>query len=120
MNTEELTHLTRQAVRNLLQARHDEHADVKGERRHTTRWPFPGTIEIHALGAPEQDQTFATCRNLSETGLGMSCDQFFDPESILEIAVHLPEATFLGRAVVRYCMKTPRGYMTGIEFQFPD
>ena len=120
MNTDELVQLTRGAIHDLLRSRCEEHAQFgPQERRHNARWPFPGTIEIHPAGAPAHEQSFGTCRNLSETGMGMSCERFFEPEAILEIAVHLPEATLVGHAVVRYCMKTPRGFMTGIEFQFP-
>jgi hypothetical protein len=74
-------------------------------------------IEIYVAGE-DRGRWFATCTNLAETGLGMISEQYFAPETRLELAIHLPEATFCGNGIVRYVMKTPRGQMVGVEFDF--
>lgn len=117
MQTEEIVKLTRQAVRDLLTSRQPLPPDKHHERRRSPRWPFPATVEIQL---DDNTQTFGTCQNLNESGLGMSCDEYLEPETRLRFSVHLPEVSFYGVAVVRYCMKTPRGYMVGFEFLFPD
>lgn len=118
MQTDEIFKLTRESIHELLHSRLPlPDASVQGERRHSPRWPFPGTVEIYL---DENTECLGTCRNLNETGFGMSCDRYFEPESRVKFAVHLPEASFCGAGVVRYCMHTPRGYMTGIEFDFSE
>ena len=120
MNTDEIAELTEQSVRDLIRVRTEGSEPFPGhERRRAARWPFPGTVEIQSADG-EPGQWFATCRNISETGLGMACDRGFDQNSLLEIAIHLPEATLYGRAIVRYCQGTPAGFMTGIEFLYPE
>jgi hypothetical protein len=118
MKTEEIVRLTRRTVADLVRARHGDVEPFLGhERRRSPRWPFPGTVELHPTDGTT-DQWFATCRNVSETGLGMCCDRFFDVGTVLEIAIHVPERTLYGRGIVGYCQKTPAGFMTGIEFDF--
>jgi hypothetical protein len=118
MKADEIVKLSHRSIFELLKGRQEpESSEAPGrERRRKPRWPFPGTVEIHVSGCAEP--CFGSLRNLSETGLGMSCDRYFELESRVEIALHLPEASFCGQAIVRYCMETPRGYMTGIEFDF--
>src|SRR5262249_14927464 len=116
MNTDEIVKLTQQTVQDLIRSRLQGVEACPGhEGRKSPRWPFPGTVEIQSVdGSP--GQWFGPCRNISETGLGMSCDQAFEQESVLEIAIHLPEATLYGNGIVRYSQQTPAGFMTGIEF----
>ncbi len=116
--TDEIIKLTPKAINQLIRSRHADSEPHPGhERRRAPRWPFPGTVEIHPADG-HQEPCFATCRNISETGLGMSSDRYFELETVLDIAIHLPEATLCGRGVVRYCQQTPSGFMTGIEFMF--
>jgi PilZ domain len=118
MNTDEIIQLTRESIRDLVYSRQAEVDSLPGHtRRRTPRWPFPGTVGIHPTDGTN-GQWFATCRDISETGLGMCGEHYFYPDTIVEIAIHLPEATLYGRAVVRYCQQTPSGYMTGVEFTF--
>jgi hypothetical protein len=120
MNTDEIIKLTQQAIVDLIKSRQEKNDSFAGrERRRIARWPFPGTVEIHPPeGTP--GQWFATCRDISESGLGMIGEQWFEPESVIGIAIHLPEATLYGRGIVRYCQQTRDGYMTGIEFDFSE
>jgi hypothetical protein len=113
MNTEEIVKLTPEAIGEVLRSRREGSAC---ERRRSSRWPFPGTVEIHATD--EDGPCFGSCRDISESGLGMRCDHYFEPESRISLSIHLPEATLYGEAVVRYCMQTPLGFMTGVEFVF--
>jgi hypothetical protein len=119
MQTDEIVKLTRQAVHHVLALRSGEEPGFEGsERRRNQRWPFPGTAELRLVDDPAETQWFATCRDLSETGMGLSCDRYFEPGTPVEISIHLPEATLYGAATIRYCAHTPRGFMTGVEFAF--
>jgi len=121
METDEIFKLTRRGIADLLRSpAHAAAAHSGNERRQTPRGTFPATVEIYPAGGDGTERWFGTCRNLSETGLGMSCDRHFDPEMPLDIAIHLPEASLCGRAVVRYCMETPHGFMVGLEFDFQE
>ena len=122
MPTEEIVQLTPEAVREIVAERKRHEAGFEpfgtSERRRQPRWPFPSTAEIAPVDGDTTLRWFATCHDLSESGLGMTCDRYFKPDTPLEIGIHLPEATLFGQAIVRYCMETPRGYMTGVEFVF--
>lgn len=120
MKTEEIVRLTRQSVIDLIEARTGNSEPYPGpEKRRKPRWPFPGTVELHATDGTT-GQWFGTCRNISETGLGMACERFFENDTVLDIAIHLPEVSLWGKGIVRYCQNTPAGYMTGVEFIFED
>ena len=119
MNTDEIVALSRERIAELVRNRSNLPDPVPAhERRRAPRWPFPGTVEIYPAGGDGTVRYFGSCRNLSETGLGMRCEQYLEPESRVEIAIHLPEASLCGKAIVRYCMETPQGYMTGLEFDY--
>ena len=52
-------------------------------------------------------------------GIGIRADEALTPGVQLGIAVHEPEASFHGRAVVRHCTDTGQGYhIVGLEFLF--
>lgn len=120
MKADEIVTLTREGIASLLRSRTGMAPDQSPghEKRRSPRWPFPGTVEITPPEGHADTPFFGAVRNLSETGLGMQCDRYFDINTRLEVAVHLPEASFCGHAYVRYCMETPQGYMTGLEFDF--
>lgn len=121
MTTDEIIQLSPESIREIIRLRQEKHAGFEGrERRHAPRWPFPGTAELRPVDEQSTDRWFASCRDLSDTGLGLSCERFFEPGTQLEISVHLPEATLYGKVAVRYCMKTSRGFMTGVEFCFDN
>ena len=117
----EIVKLTRQGIRDLLEGRrHADQAYAGPERRHQPRWPFPGTVEIWPAGGDGRQRWLGTCRDISEQGLGMSCEAALEPGTLIEIALHLPEATFCGHATVRYCAQVRGEYVIGAEFQFTE
>lgn len=121
MTTEEIVRITPQVVKDVLrrQAKDSEETEYTGpERRKTRRWPFPATAELRLDDDNATEQWFATCRDLSTTGMGVSTERHFEPGTRLAVSLHLPEATLYGPAVVRYCVDTPRGFMTGVDFCF--
>ena len=75
------------------------------------------------LWLPGEDGTeryvLATSLNLSEHGVGLYCDEEVDRGWQIAIAIHEPEVSFHGRAVVRHCTETPDGrFLAGLEFLF--
>lgn len=124
MNTDEIVKLSRQSVASLIQQRlasgKIEQPYAGPERRRAPRWPFPGQVEVRLAGDDHSPPLFFECRDLSESGLGMCGSRGFEIGDIVEISLHLPEATLYGQTLVRYCMKTHRGFMIGVEFRFDD
>ena len=122
MQTQEIVKLTRKRIAEIVKARQDagklptEQSHV--ERRKSARWPFKGAIELWPDGADGRSLTHGTCLNISETGMGLSCDEHLNPSQIMEVAIHLPEMTLCGRATVHYCAEVRGQYMIGMEFVF--
>lgn len=123
MRTDEILKLSRPAIVELLRARMSR-AGVEPydgpERRKSPRWPFPGQVELRPLDDDHAPSVFCDCRDLSETGLGMRGEQAFEIGTVVELSMHLPEATFYGQAIVRYCMRMHHGHMIGVEFIFEE
>ena len=118
---DEIVKLTRRGIRELLEGRYAHSESYGGsERRHLPRWPFPGPVEIWPVDGDGRTRWLGTSRDISESGMGMSCDTHFDPGTCLEIALHLPEATFCGKGLVRYCAESRHGFMIGVEFEFEE
>ncbi len=121
MPTDEIVKLTRETIADLLAAQSAPEQDFEGdERRQSERWPFPGTVEIRIANGQAQEPSFATCRDVSSGGMGMKCDCHFETDTPLEISVHLPEASFYGKAIVRYCAEAGPHYILGVEFDFEE
>lgn len=122
MQTQEIVKLTQKRIADIVKARQesgklsDELPHV--ERRKHPRWPFKGAVELWPEGVDGRSLTHATCLNLSETGMGLSCDEHLNPGQPMEVAIHLPEMTLCGRAVVRYCAEIRGQFMVGMEFLF--
>ena len=118
---DEIIKLTRQSLGDLLEGRRREGQAYAGpERRRYPRWPFPGTVELWPADGDGRQRWLGTCRDINEHGLGMGCEVAFEPGTLIEIALHLPEATFCGHATARYCVEVRGEYMIGLEFQFPE
>ncbi len=124
MDTSEFCALTEKAVERLLAMR----AATTGQsaengRRKTPRWPFPGTVE---LWIPDENgvecHTLATSLNLSAHGVGIKTEDPLEVDLELAIAIHEPEVSFHGRAVVRHCtlIDNETGYYVGMQFKFPS
>lgn len=122
MNISEFCPLTSEAVAELLASRNTSEAQRSaGERRKTPRWPFPGTAE---LWIPDEDgiehHALATSLDLSVDGVGIRCDEPLEPGLELAVALHEPEMSFHGRAVVRHCAAMGDEYLVGLQFVTAD
>jgi hypothetical protein len=120
MDADEIVPLTREALRNLLASRlQTGQAAEELARRRLPRWPFPGAVELWVAdpGGPDK-HIIATLHDLSEGGVGVRCDVTVAAGTTLPIAVHQPEISFHGHAMVRHCTPRGRGYLLGLEFQF--
>ncbi len=123
MHTDEIVKLSRKRVAAVVAARREAGGEPKvqhegAEKRRDPRWPFQGAIELWPDGGDGRVVTHGTCLNLSETGVGLSCDEHMVPGQVMEIAVHLSEVTLCGRATVRYCAPVRGQFMVGMEFVF--
>lgn len=91
-------------------------------RRNAPRWPFPSTVELWVPEAGAEDRyCLATSINLSTTGIGLKLDEPISPGVEVAIAVHEPEMSFHGRAVIRHCTDTGHGFsIAGLQFLFDE
>jgi hypothetical protein len=122
MDATEICSLSQEALTHMLSVRQECQARRSHwhGRRSAPRWPFPSTVE---LWLPEERGVerylLATSINLSTTGIGLKVDEELPKGLELGIAIHEPEMSFHGRAVVRHCAETERGYwIAGLEFLF--
>jgi len=122
MQTEEIVKLTRKDLHHLLvsQQKHSSDQYSGRERRDNYRCYFPAMVEVWPSNGDGSEHWLGVCQNLGKNGLGMICDCNFEQDTRLEISVHLFEASIYGKAVVRHCTKTPRGYLVGLEFEFDE
>ena len=122
MDATEIVSLTEEAVARLLAGRNAEDADTSANgRRKAPRWPFPGQVQLWIPDENGQEQlTFATCLNLSLHGLGMLYDEALSIGLEFALAVHQPEASLHGRAIVRHCTLNEDGYYVGVQFLFDE
>ena len=117
----EICPLTQDAIAKVLASRHAQGSAAKTRnRRRAVRWIFPSTVE---LWVPDADGTehyaLATSINLSTTGIGIRSDEELRPGLELGIAIHEPEMSFHGRAIVRHCTDTGHNfYIVGLQFVF--
>jgi hypothetical protein len=61
----------------------------------------------------------ATLHNLSLDGFAMRARRPVPTNTKLEFALHEPELSCYGHALVRHCSQAPFGYLIGCEFVFP-
>ena len=120
MKTTEIRPLTQQNLSRLIAGREARAPKMESNgRRKVKRWPFPGTAE---LWITERDGTeryvLATSLNLSMEGAGIRCDEPLSPGMKLSIAMHEPEVSLHGLAVVRHCTAMDNEYLVGLEFCF--
>ena len=122
MNTNEIVRLTRDGIANLLGMQHRLPEEFEGdEHRQWPRWPFPGTIEFWPVDGDGTQQWFGTIRDVSEGGIGCITDKDFASGTQLDIAFHLPEASFYGKATVCHCSPTIHDqFMVGMQFDFVE
>jgi len=119
MEAAEIVPLSEAVLVEMLRAR--EQSELRGgiEKRRWPRWPFQGTVELW-FGNPDacDDYALATCENLSVGGVGIRFEQHIEPGTELAIAVHQPEKSLHGRAVVCHCTQLQSDYYIGLEFVF--
>lgn len=123
MESVEIYPLNRQTLGDMLARRGSSEGELNGAAakpggRRAARWPFPGTVELW-LPTPDgfERHQLATSHDLSVDGIGLRCDEKIEPGMELAIAIHEPEASFHGRAIVRHCTPDRRGgYVVGMEF----
>ena len=122
METIEIFPLTEENVARLLQARNPPAPKKRkdGSRRLLPRWPFPGTVELWIPdGKGGQEYTLATSLDLSLHGVGIQLEMPLDRDQELAVAIHEPEASFHGYAVVRHCKESQPGvFHIGMQFRF--
>lgn len=116
----ELRPLTQKVVTRLLAGRNAYEPDGASKRRRkVARWPFPGQVQLWLPDKHGIEQlSFARCLNLSLHGVGMLFDEPLPAGLELGIAIHQPEASLQGRAIVRHCTETDAGYYIGAQFLF--
>lgn len=115
--------LTEQSISELLQRRASEASRGNGPcRRRAMRWPFPGTVELWIPdGQGGERYALATSINLSHEGLGLQGEEAIEIGTSVQIAIHEPEVTFHGRAIVRHCAHCENGdYSMGLQFVFDE
>ena len=122
METIEFSAITKESVAALLKSRgpQRETSSATGNRR-TPRWPFPGTVQIwvtHEDG--EEELVFASALNMSLHGVGIRIEEPLDIGTEVAIAIHEPEISFQGKAIVRHNTECERSYYQGLEFVFAD
>lgn len=118
MDADKIVKLTPETVQALLEARRIK-MELKQPpgKRGEERWPFPGTVEIWL---PSQfygeRHLLATLHNLSAGGLAMRTRRPIPTDTRIELAIHQPEMSCYGEAIVRHCTPAHIGYLVGVEF----
>ncbi len=120
MDAEKIVKLTPEAIQELLDARSAEVIPKSGPgQRREERWPFPGTVEIWLPEGTYGDRhVLATLHNLSAHGLAMRARRPIARDVRLSLAIHLPELSCYGHAIVRHCTRAHVGYLVGAEFVY--
>jgi hypothetical protein len=122
MEATEICRLTEEAVARVLSGR-GVTAPRRGKkgRRLVPRWPFPGTVELWIPdGEGAERYELATSLNLSLNGMGIRCDEPLPAGLELAVAIHEPEVSFHGRALVRHCTEVDDEFLIGLEFLFDE
>ena len=120
MDADEIVPLTVEAVAGLLESRRASETvrDDRG-KRDTSRWPFPGAVEIWVPGEGGTERhVLGACHNLTERGVGVRCDEPLELGATFAIAIHQPEMSFHGNGTVRHCTERGAGSREGMEFVF--
>lgn len=120
MDAEKIVKMSPDSIREMLEYRHPG-STTKGRSgmREEDRWPFPGTVEVWLPeGSYGERHVLATLHNLSVNGLAMRTRRPIPTDTKLSIALHQPELSCYGEAIVRHCTRAHPGYLVGLEFLF--
>lgn len=122
MDAMEIFRLTEKAIDRLLSEQERNREEPFHEcRRRARRWPFPGTVEMWLPDENGVEQiALGTCVNLSREGLAMLFDDALPIGLEIALAVHQPEASLHGRAVVRHCEAKDDDFYIGVQFLFDN
>ncbi len=120
MDTERIVKMTPDAIRELLSSHVPPGAKPQPALgRREERWPFPATVEVwlpaECFG---EMHLLATMHNLSAHGLAMQIKRPIAPETRITLAIHEPELSCYGDAIVRHCNQAGPNYLVGVEFLF--
>jgi hypothetical protein len=120
VDAERIVKLTPESVEELLNARSVQAQNKNGPgHRREERWPFPGTVEVWL---PDEcygeKHVLATLHNLSPHGLAMRSRRPITKDTPVSIAIHQPELSCYGNALIRHCTRAHVGYLIGMEFSF--
>lgn len=122
MDAEKIVRMTVESLREMLECRHPGSTNAgRAGMREEERWPFPGTVEVWLPeGSYGERHVLATLHNLSVHGLAMRARRPIPTDTKLSIALHQPELSVYGEAIVRHCTRAHPGYLVGLEFVFGD
>ena len=120
MDAEQIVKMTPETIQTLVDSRcipavakHD------GGQRREDRWPFPGTVEVWLPeGSYGEQYVLGTLHNLSPNGLAMRSRRPIANDTKISLAIHEPDLSCYGHAVVRHCTRAQVGYLIGVEFCF--
>ncbi|MCK4341916.1 MAG: PilZ domain-containing protein [Phycisphaerae bacterium] len=120
MDAEKIVKLTPETIRRLVDGqRISAVPKLPAGNRHHERWPFPGTVEVWLPeGCYGERHLLATLHNLSHNGLGMRSRRPVPVDKKISLAIHQPELSCYGHALVRHCTQAHVGYLVGLEFIF--
>jgi hypothetical protein len=120
MDAEKIVKLTPGVISELLDARRvNAHSKHPPGKRREERWPFPGTVEVWLPDECYGERhLLATLHNLSAIGLAMRTRRPIPTETQIALALHQPELTCYGHAMVRHCTRASVGYLVGVEFHY--
>ncbi len=120
MDATEICPISQKAIEELIQGRQREDNRLsKHERREAPRWPFPAPVELWLPNDDgSDDYLLATCENLSLGGMGIRCDLDLELNQEIGVAIHQPEVSFHGKAIVRHTTKLREDYYVGLQFVF--
>jgi hypothetical protein len=120
MDAEKIVKLTPEAIDELLSSHRvkSESKQAPGKRR-AERWPFPGAVEVWLPDECYGERhVLATMHNLSVGGLAIRTRRPIPTDTRISLAIHEPELSCYGHAVVRHCTRATVGYLIGAEFIF--
>ena len=120
MDAEKIVKLTPAVIRELLDAnRINVHSKHPPGKRRQERWPFPGTVEVWLPDECYGERhLLTTLHNLSLIGLAMRSRRPIPTETRISLALHQPELSCYGHAIVRHCTCASVGYLIGVEFHY--
>jgi hypothetical protein len=122
MDVSEFVKLTSTAIADLIEKKSPSPDHRKAQnRRNEARWPFRGTVELWIPNeSGNETHVLATALNISLSGIAILSDGELCMGQSMAIAVHLPEATYYGRAATKHTTESPVGHIVGLQFEYDN